>query len=256
MGHYLLTQVATLPSGAITAGYGLVGLGGNFVLIGSLQFCELFEQSSTATSVMSGAFQAAAFIFVALDIIDFEPFFAFCCSLCLLVSIAVLFLYPNRSCNSPSLTSRCCMRPEPLNLRSTDLVSSLQRVLSLLTDLRTLLFMLCFAWCSTCSIWGLSCFQISTGSEADRATRVARDHVQHEHPLPSCSESNTGGYGCEDWRVALWCHCSATLHGFGARGVSALCAAGRWLGGRKIGNGWEGECCVRFSRPSLEVSEV
>ena len=38
--------------------YGLVGLGGNMLMLSSMPFCQLFRRSSTAASIMMGAYQA------------------------------------------------------------------------------------------------------------------------------------------------------------------------------------------------------
>ena len=40
--------------------YGLVGLGGNMLMLSSMPFCQLFRHSSTAASIMMGAYQASS----------------------------------------------------------------------------------------------------------------------------------------------------------------------------------------------------
>ncbi|CAE7834774.1 unnamed protein product, partial [Symbiodinium microadriaticum] len=58
--------------------YGLVGLGGNMLMLSSMPFCQLFRRSSTAASIMMGAYQAAGFVFMllTLEAFDFWTFFS------------------------------------------------------------------------------------------------------------------------------------------------------------------------------------
>lgn len=177
VGHVLMSRVVDLNSSGmgptvLAIAYGLIGLGGNCVMIGSIQFSELFESSGTACSILSGAYQSAGFVFVILSLegsrfIQFFQYYAVFTAACLVV---VLLTFPDEPC-SRRVQPRC-FRPlqwPKCNAASICSPSELRQALSALplNHLRTWCFLLGFSFTATTALWGANQFGIVVLPDGD-----------------------------------------------------------------------------------------
>lgn len=80
-GHHILAGTASYSRERgrkfVPFGYGMVGIGGNMLMLASVQFSQLFDNSCTVAAILSGAYQFAGFIFtiLAAPSVDFRAFF-------------------------------------------------------------------------------------------------------------------------------------------------------------------------------------
>jgi hypothetical protein len=97
LGHYLMTQVRTLPEMATWIGYGMIGLGGCQVLLAALNFCGAFKNQGLVSSIMTIAFQAGGFIFMGLNLpsCNWNAFFRVYMVSCLVSAAVVAVCYPD-----------------------------------------------------------------------------------------------------------------------------------------------------------------
>lgn len=177
LGHQLLLQIPNLDSHRnelVSLAYGLIGLGGTLMFISSINFADLFTQPALATSMMSGAYQAAGFVFMLLSVVSFEALFEFYRVASLLAFVLVLLIYPDKPFTSSSVPkfglrlkelSGCFAAGE--NAEQGFAEPLWRRSMRLLREVRTVMFLLGFAWSACCTNWGLATFyQVVTSKDA------------------------------------------------------------------------------------------
>ena len=142
LGHHLLAGACEEQhQQLLPLAYGLVGTGGNMLMLASVHFSELFEHSCTAAAVLSGAYQFAAFVFTLLTYVTFHSFFQAYQGLCLVGLLAVFASYPDKPYKAGEAPR--CERPRPTC--QTASLGTCPR------GTRCMLFLLAFSWAATCS---------------------------------------------------------------------------------------------------------
>lgn len=110
VGHHLLARIGSYQQGRqfLAVGFGMIGMGGNMLMLASIQFSALFVNSSTIAAMMSGAYQFAGFIFIILNepFIKFDVFFVVYEVITAFGMCLVFVCYPNQPYTSPH-TARC-----------------------------------------------------------------------------------------------------------------------------------------------------
>ena len=184
IGHDLLAGACQGQS-LLPVAYGLVGIGGNMLMLASVHFSELFDRSCTAAAVLSGAYQLAGFMFTVLTMphVTFQLFFRCYQGLCLLGLVAVFCCYPDVPYRPGELPR--CERPR-LRCRRT-------RLEGCPTGSKCWLFLLAFSWAATCSS---ECSETRFNAPYMHQTRSIRgdfspfSSVFHRFVAWECSESN------------------------------------------------------------------
>ncbi|CAJ1408749.1 unnamed protein product [Effrenium voratum] len=198
LGHNFLTRTASFP---VTQGvdilsfaYGMVGLGGNMLMLASVQFCQLYSRSSTAAALLMGAYQSAGFIFTIFSLtnVDFSTFFGIYQVISLVGLAVVLLSFPDKPCESPqdahcSLPVACtwlCTRTATVDRTG---IGSLGRSLAPLKRLRTWLFLLSFSMAATCGAWcdGIFLSELNRKAAADPAAKNKLSQLIFWMPLVS-----------------------------------------------------------------------
>lgn len=137
--------------------YGLVGLGGNMLMLSSMPFCQLFRRSSTAASIMMGAYQAAGFVFMllTLEAFDFWTFFSTYQLIAGVGLLASFFAFPDTPFSCPEDTPRCSLPVPPCGRGACGRPESaaLQHAFAPLLLSRTWYFLLCFSLSATVAAW-------------------------------------------------------------------------------------------------------
>lgn len=185
-GHHLLAGIAdySLQDGRyiLAAGLGIVGVGGNMLMLSSIQFSGLFVNSCTITAMMSGTYQLAGFIFSLLktDYMNFERFFQMY-QIISLVGMSLAFTcYPNEPYTSSPRPARCTWpstpcRPSSAPAGAPGAGSSCDSLAPLQLS-RTWFFLLTFSLGATCGAWCSATFlEIVTGkaqAEGEPASAV------------------------------------------------------------------------------------
>lgn len=95
IGHLLLAHATSLPRVMTMGAYGLVGWGGCQVLLSALTFTGAFVNGSKVNALLTAAFQAGAFVFMALPHVRWEVFFYSYCGLCIAAACLCWLLYPD-----------------------------------------------------------------------------------------------------------------------------------------------------------------
>eukprot|EP00931_Biecheleriopsis_adriatica_P042971 TRINITY_DN24529_c0_g1_i1.p1 TRINITY_DN24529_c0_g1~~TRINITY_DN24529_c0_g1_i1.p1 ORF type:complete len:485 (+),score=75.96 TRINITY_DN24529_c0_g1_i1:50-1456(+) len=151
----------------LTVAYGLIGLGGNMVMLGSMNFCDLFANSGMAASMIGGGFQAAGFMFMLLTLesVDLATFFTAYQSIAILGLATVLLCFPDAAYTSPDQVPRFLHFPSLPRCSGSERRESpvhshsgLRHFLSPLFLWRTWGFLFCFSWAATCAAWCAGAF--------------------------------------------------------------------------------------------------
>ncbi|CAK8995588.1 unnamed protein product [Durusdinium trenchii] len=182
-GHHILAGTASYSRERgrkfVPFGYGMVGIGGNMLMLASVQFSQLFDNSCTVAAILSGAYQFAGFIFtiLAAPSVDFRAFFEVYQFITLAGLCLTLLCYPDEPygpqrlgrCTWPSLP-KCCKDSSARTGRAIGL-----QCCSHLGKLRTWLFLLSFAWGATSGGWCTGAFlgEVSKKAEAEAQSPVA-----------------------------------------------------------------------------------
>ncbi|CAE7392164.1 unnamed protein product [Symbiodinium natans] len=165
-GLGLLAHAGSYPLehgvGILSFAYGLVGLGGNMLMLASMPFCQLFRRSSTAASIMMGAYQAAGFMFMllTLQVMDFWTFFSTYQLIAGAGLLAVFLCFPDVPYKSPEDTPRCTLPVTPCNRDACVRPEgrALQHAVAPLLLSRTWYFLLCFSLAATVAAWCAGAF--------------------------------------------------------------------------------------------------
>eukprot|EP00435_Cladocopium_sp_Y103_P050903 s1084_g15.t1 len=176
-GHHLLAGIAAYPLKRgryfLAAGCGMVGVGGNMLMLSSIQFSGLFVNSCTITAMMSGAYQLAGFIFSLLNasFISFEVFFHIY-EVITLVGMGLAFIcYPNEPYTSSPQPARCTWPTMPCRPCGASAPSSCKDSLAPLQLSRTWFFLLSFSLGATCGAWCSGTFLQTVTWKAQAAGR-------------------------------------------------------------------------------------
>ena len=173
-GHHLLAGIAAYPLQEgryiLAAGLGIVGVGGNMLMLSSIQFSGLFVNSCTITAMMSGTYQLAGFIFSLLDasFMNFEVFFHMY-EIISLVGMGLAFIcYPNEPYTS-SLQPAGCTWPTMPCRPCGGAPSSCKDSWAPLQLSRTWFFLLSFSLGATCGAWCSATFLQTVTRKAQAA---------------------------------------------------------------------------------------
>ncbi len=154
IGHHLLAQIASyhLEQGVmiLAVACGMIGIGGNMLMLASIQFSNLFKKPCTVAAMMSGAYQFAGFIFSLLKFIPFDAFFQ-AYELITAVGMCLTFVcYPNEPYTS--VQTPTCSWPKMLCIRQPRAAACTNCLVPLQLT-RTWLFLFAFSLGSTCGAW-------------------------------------------------------------------------------------------------------
>eukprot|EP00438_Fugacium_kawagutii_P009404 Skav202015 [mRNA] locus=scaffold1138:34935:36116:+ [translate_table: standard] len=160
VGHHLLARIGSYPLQQgrqfLAVGFGMIGMGGNMLMLGSIQFSALFVNSSTIAAMMSGAYQFAGFIFIILNepFIKFDVFFVVYEVITAFGMCLVFVCYPNQPYTSPQ-TASCTWPSMPCPCRASAAVStaSCKESFAPLKHSRSWYFLLSFSLGATCGAW-------------------------------------------------------------------------------------------------------
>ena len=156
IGHHLLAQIASyhLEEGVmiLSVACGMIGIGGNMLMLASIQFSNLFKNPCTVAAMMSGAYQFAGFIFTLLKFIHFDAFFQ-AYELITAVGMCLTFVcYPNEPYTS--VQTPTCSWPKMLCIkRQPRVLAACKNCLVPLQLTRTWLFLSAFSLGATCGAW-------------------------------------------------------------------------------------------------------
>ena len=156
IGHHLLAQIASyhLEQGVmiLSVACGMIGIGGNMLMLASIQFSNLFKNPCTVAAMMSGAYQFAGFIFTLLKFIHFDAFFQ-AYELITAVGMCLTFVcYPNEPYTS--VKTPTCSWPKMLCIkRQPRALAACKNCLVPLQLTRTWLFLSAFSLGATCGAW-------------------------------------------------------------------------------------------------------